>query len=103
MPDDSVLEAYFAVIRARLKAARLARGLRQEDLSEQTGIDLRNIQRLEGRSAARRFNPELRTLLTLANALSVDLGDLVKRPTAHELEAHVTAPKSKRVKLLKAT
>jgi transcriptional regulator with XRE-family HTH domain len=79
-------EAFFAVVRARIKAARTAKRLRQEDAAELSGIELRNWQRLEGVRPRRNFNPTLETLWAVAHVLDITVGDLTKEPTTDELE-----------------
>jgi transcriptional regulator with XRE-family HTH domain len=82
MPED----AFLAVVRSRIKKARTAKKLRQEDAAELAGIELRNWQRLEGFNPRRKFNPTLETLRAVAHVLDITVGDLTKEPTLDELE-----------------
>lgn len=60
----------------RIRAVRLHHNLTQERLGEQADVDRQQINRIEqGRSS-----PKLDTLLRLAEALGVDLADLVRTP-----------------------
>ncbi len=59
-----------------LKGARLAAGLTQHQLAEKSGVNVRQIQRVEsGTSSA--GNLTAKNLLALADALGVDPHDLV--------------------------
>ena len=49
-------ERYAAVVRMRIREARLAKGLRQADIAALVGIEVREYQRLERYSASKRFN-----------------------------------------------
>jgi transcriptional regulator with XRE-family HTH domain len=61
------------VFGARLREARLERGLTQEALAHQTDMHAANIGRME-----RGFsNPNLSTLERIARVLEVDLGELL--------------------------
>ena len=82
MSDD---DAFLELLRLRLRSARLARNLRQEDVAERTGMELRNYQRLESLTSKRRFNPTLLSLRGLANAVGISLSELVRDATAEEL------------------
>ncbi len=61
----------------RLRVARAASGLSQEALAHRTGIPYRRYQALE----AGTLNPTLRTLVRVADALRVDVWDLVSGKT----------------------
>ena len=69
---------------------RKAKGLTQETLSELTGLNVRTIQRIESGEV----DPRLHTLTTIAQALGVNLEELLPEPTQHELNQlavlHVT-------------
>jgi transcriptional regulator with XRE-family HTH domain len=94
VPEDS----YLAVVRMRIKAARIARGLRQDDAAELAGIEPRSYQRLEAANAQRKFNPTLETLRAIAGVLGVTVAELTAEPTADELQAVSTIKKQPRVK-----
>lgn len=83
MQDDRFL----AIIRARIRAARLARNQSQEEVAATAGLETRTYQHLENPATRLKFNPRLETLIAVAVALDVDLADLVRKPKAHELEA----------------
>jgi transcriptional regulator with XRE-family HTH domain len=67
---DKEYEAFSKRIALRLQRCRKAAGLTQEDLSAETGIDLRTIQRIE--AADRRANAGSKTHFLLGRALNVD-------------------------------
>ena len=94
VPEDS----YLAVVRARIKAARIARGLRQDDAAELAGIEPRSYQRLEAANAQRRFNPTLETLRAIAGVLGVTVSELTAEPSLDELQAVNTVGKQPRVR-----
>ena len=60
---------------------RKLRGITQEMLSEVTGLNVRTIQRIE----AGEVDPRLYTLKSIADALDVNLEELLPEPTQHEL------------------
>ena len=78
MSDD---DAFLELLRLRLRSARLARNLRQEDVAERTGMELRNYQRPESLTSKRRFNPTLLSLRGLANAVGISLSELMRDAT----------------------
>lgn len=81
MPHD----AYVAVIKLRIRQARIERNLRQEDVAEQLHISLRSYQRFESQVADRPFDPKLTSLLMIAEALDLDICELVRAPSWREL------------------
>lgn len=66
-----------ALVRARLKALRVERGLSQEEVAERAGMAASTLSRLE--SGARRL--ALDHLTPLARALGVEVGDLLAPAT----------------------
>ena len=60
---------------------RKLRGITQEALSEVTGLNVRTIQRIESGEV----DPRLYTLKSIADALEVNLEELLPEPTQHEL------------------
>lgn len=60
---------------------RKAKGLTQETLSELTGLNVRTIQRIE----TGEVDPRLYTLKAIAEALEVNIEELLPQPTQHEL------------------
>lgn len=69
---------------------RKLKGVTQEMLSEVTGLNVRTIQRIESGEV----DPRLHTLKSIAEALGVNLEELLPEPTQHELNQiailHVT-------------
>ena len=60
---------------------RKLKGITQEMLSEITGLNVRTIQRIESGEV----DPRLFTLKSIAEALGVNLEELLPEPTQHEL------------------
>ncbi|HYC87550.1 MAG TPA: helix-turn-helix domain-containing protein [Chryseosolibacter sp.] len=60
---------------------RKIKGVTQEHLAEATGLNVRTIQRIE----AGEVDPRLYTLKTIADALEINLEELLPEPTQHEL------------------
>jgi transcriptional regulator with XRE-family HTH domain len=60
---------------------RKLKGITQEALSELTGLNVRTIQRIESGEV----DPRLFTLKSIADALGVNLEELLPEPTQHEL------------------
>jgi uncharacterized Tic20 family protein len=60
---------------------RKLRGVTQETLAEATGLNVRTIQRIESGEV----DPRLYTLKSIAEALNVNLEELLPEPTQHEL------------------
>ena len=60
---------------------RKQKGITQEMLSEVTGLNVRTIQRIESGEV----DPRLYTLRSIADALGVNLEELLPEPTQHEL------------------
>jgi uncharacterized Tic20 family protein len=60
---------------------RKLRGITQETLSEVTGLNVRTIQRIE----AGEVDPRLYTLKSIADALGVNIEELLPEPSQHEL------------------
>ena len=77
---------FIAVIKTRIKAARAAKGMRQIDMAEALGLELRNYQRLEGHSPHRAFNPRLLSLRQVARVLGITTAELIAEPTPEEFE-----------------
>lgn len=62
--------------RIRIKACRMAAGLTQQQLADRSGVNIRQIQRVEfGTSDA--GNLTARNLLAIADALNVDPHELI--------------------------
>jgi transcriptional regulator with XRE-family HTH domain len=74
-PSDRVLQRRRAV-GERIRQVRLHRNLTQERLAEFAGMDRQAINRLENGHTS----PMLDTLIRLADALDVDLAELVQLP-----------------------
>jgi transcriptional regulator with XRE-family HTH domain len=85
---------------ARVKQIRLARGLTQEQFAERADLDPKYYQHAE---AGRKPNPELETLLKLANACGLklcELFDFDREPLAlaeeqSKYDAHGSSQKAK--------
>ena len=60
---------------------RKLKGITQESLAEITGLNVRTIQRIESGEV----DPRLYTLKSIADALGVNLEELLPEPTQHEL------------------
>jgi uncharacterized Tic20 family protein len=60
---------------------RKLKGITQETLAEITGLNVRTIQRIESGEV----DPRLYTLKSIADALGVNLEELLPEPTQHEL------------------
>ena len=60
---------------------RKLKGITQETLAEVTGLNVRTIQRIESGEV----DPRLYTLKSIAEALDVNLEELLPEPTQHEL------------------
>lgn len=67
-------KAIEAVVRARLRELRAARGLTQEQLCEAAGVSVDAVNRIENGTRI----PTLATLASLARALGVEVVDLVR-------------------------
>ena len=59
---------------ARLKEIRTSLNCSQKELSEQTGLNLRTIQRIENNEV----KPSLYSLKVIGEALNTDLSDFIK-------------------------
>ena len=94
MRDDTFL----AVMRLRIRKARLARHLKQEEVAERTHLPLRSYQRFEARDEKRPFNPTLFSLLAVARAIGVDLGEFVREPEEEEIRALEAEGRPRRVR-----
>lgn len=84
MPDDT---GYFAVVRARIRAARIAQNLSQDEVANAAGLETRTYQHLENSTLRRKFNPRLETLLAVARAIGVELEELVRPVSGEEIQA----------------
>lgn len=71
---------YARALGLRLQRARLAKGMSQEAVAHAAGISTFTYQKFEkGESKpGTPMNPRLRTLLALAGALEVEVGELVE-------------------------
>jgi transcriptional regulator with XRE-family HTH domain len=75
---------------ARVKQIRLARGLTQEQFAECANLDPKYYQHAE---AGRKTNPELETLIKLANGCGLKLCDLLNFDVEPRAPALASAPK----------
>ena len=76
-------QVYLASLRARVKAARLATGLSQEEVAERVGRSVRHYQRYEAQSSSD-FAVSLLVLRRIAHILGADLSRLVAEDTTSE-------------------
>lgn len=67
-------QAIEEVVRVRLRDLRAARGLTQEQLCESAGVSVDAVNRIENGTRV----PTIGTLASLATALGVEVGDLVR-------------------------
>ena len=70
---------------ARLKEIRTSLNCSQKELSEQTGLTLRTIQRIENSEV----KPSLYSLKVIGEALNTDLSDFIKTSEAKPYEFNV--------------
>ena len=70
---------------ARLKEIRTSLNCSQKELSEQTGLNLRTIQRIENNEV----KPSLYSLKVIGEALNTDLSDFVKTSETKPYEFNV--------------
>ena len=73
-------ETYVRYLAANVRRLRLSQGLTQEALAEEAAMDLHYLRRIE-RSTA---NPTVQVLASLANALGVRAGLLLRKTTSPE-------------------
>jgi transcriptional regulator with XRE-family HTH domain len=79
-------DPFFAVLRMRIHMARLAKGIRQEDIAELAQLQLRSYARFEAIKPDKgRFNPTVRTLRMIAKTLDLELPELMHEPRETEL------------------
>ena len=71
---------------ARLKEIRTSLNCSQKELSEQTGLNLRTIQRIENNEV----KPSLYSLKVIGEALNTDLSDFVKKSDTKPYEFNLT-------------
>jgi transcriptional regulator with XRE-family HTH domain len=84
MPDDETTDAVLTAVGPRLRALRVRRGRTLAQLSEETGISVSTLSRLE--SGQRR--PTLELLLPLARSHRVPLDELVGAPETGDPRVH---------------
>lgn len=82
MSDD----LYLTVLHQRIREARQATSLTQQEVAEQLHLTLRHYQRLERSSAKRITDPSIALLRRLASVLNVNICHLVKEPTEVEVQ-----------------
>ena len=69
------------IIAKKIVHFRKLKGITQETLAELTGLNVRTVQRIE----AGEVDPRLYTLKSIADALQVNIEELLPDPTQHEL------------------
>ncbi|MGW7075295.1 helix-turn-helix domain-containing protein [Streptomyces sp. NPDC054871] len=84
MSDDAELTDVLTAVGPRLRALRKARGATLARLSEETGISLSTLSRLE----AGQREPTLKLLLPLAKAYGLPLDELVGAPQTGDPRIH---------------
>ena len=84
MPDDETTDAVLTAVGPRLRALRVRRGRTLAQLSEETGVSVSTLSRLE--SGQRR--PTLELLLPLARSHQVPLDELVGAPETGDPRVH---------------
>ena len=79
-------DPFLAVLRLRIRNARLAKGLRQIDVAEVLNVEQRSYQRFEAiKPDHGRFNPSVMMLRQIAVALQMTLSELVQEPSQDEI------------------
>jgi transcriptional regulator with XRE-family HTH domain len=78
-------ELYLAVVRMRIREARKAASLKQEEVAERVDLIHRHYQRYEAASYPG-FAMSLLTLRKIAKVLNCQVSDLVKEPTSDEVK-----------------
>jgi transcriptional regulator with XRE-family HTH domain len=74
MPRRARRQTIEEVVRTRLRELRASRGLTQEQLCESAGVSVDAVNRIENGTRV----PTIATLASLATALGVEVGDLVR-------------------------
>jgi transcriptional regulator with XRE-family HTH domain len=85
MADDETTDAVLTAVGPRLRALRIRRGRTLAQLSEETGVSVSTLSRLE--SGQRR--PTLELLLPLARSHQVPLDELVGAPETGDPRVHL--------------
>jgi transcriptional regulator with XRE-family HTH domain len=80
-------EQFLAVIRARIRKARLDGNHSQEEIASVAGLETKTYQHLENPTSNRKFNPRLETLLAVAQAVGTSVVDLMQPATPAEIAA----------------
>jgi transcriptional regulator with XRE-family HTH domain len=78
---------YLAVVRARIRASRIAKNLSQDEVASAAGLETRTYQHLENPAPSRKFNPRFETLIAVADAIGIDLTKLVAQANDDEIQA----------------
>ncbi|GEM50050.1 helix-turn-helix domain-containing protein [Deinococcus cellulosilyticus] len=79
-------ELFLTVLHQRIREARRATSLTQQQVADELHLTLRHYQRLERSSAKRITDPSIGLLYRLARILKVELCHLVREPTQLELQ-----------------
>jgi transcriptional regulator with XRE-family HTH domain len=83
-------DMFLVVLRRRIKQRRNALGITQEVAAEKANMTLRHYQTFEiefrRKHGEREFNPTLKSLRGIAQALDVSLLDLLRDPSLDELK-----------------
>lgn len=67
-------EKYLVKLGERIKRIRISKEMSQADLAANCNFEAPNLRRIE----AGKTNPTIKTLITIADALEVELSDLIK-------------------------
>jgi transcriptional regulator with XRE-family HTH domain len=78
--------SYLAVLKLRVRDARIALDLRQEDAAEAANMQLRSYQRFESPNDKKEFNPSIMTIRAVAQAVGLTMCALTQEPSPSELE-----------------
>ena len=80
-------DQFFAVVRARIRRARLHHNHSQDEVATAAGLESKTYQRLENPAPRRKFNPRLETLMAVARAVGLEIDELLRPATADEIGA----------------
>ena len=79
------MEDYRAIIGENIRRQRKRRHMTQEDLADLTGMQPSSVGKIERAQA----NPNLNTLLRVADALEVDLPELLAAPSSERMNGYL--------------
>jgi transcriptional regulator with XRE-family HTH domain len=82
-------EAFYIIVRRRIRKARNALGLTQEEVAELVDMTLEHYQTFEivrALQKGKRFNPTLKNLRGIAKAVRTPLSTLIAEPNTDEIK-----------------